>query len=287
MNYDFFTLLFDPNLSLLRDSVLFLLFISVAVGVSGSYITVSHSTYLAATIGHTILGGIGLSLYLSAISPLFSWFSPTLGSYLAGFFSLLCITLVERYFRENSDALFSLLWASGMAIGVLFMALSPTKISPDSYLLGDLLLITKGERNFALVWSAILLILLRLFYPYLNASLFDGEFLQAKGISLTAIRLTSRLALAITTIALTQGIGIILVVAVLSIPPMTVQPFCGSLKKTMLYSSLLFLFSGLISFYLGFQLNLPLAPLLVLLMGTLYLLSLPLRKRVLSQSTSK
>ncbi|MFA7671704.1 MAG: metal ABC transporter permease, partial [Sphaerochaetaceae bacterium] len=182
----FFEALFNPLMPFLRNALLAALLSSVLFGVLGTIVTVKRIASLAGAISHAVLGGIGLALFLSS-TQLVPSFSPMVGAILFALLAALIIGLVSLKAKQREDTVINAIWAIGMSLGVLFMAKTPGYTDPTSYLFGNILLVSSTDLWLMAVLDILLLIFIWLFYPQLEATSFDGEFAQVRGISTNVV----------------------------------------------------------------------------------------------------
>ncbi len=269
---DFWSLLFDPQISFLRNGFLFLILAAIPIGVVGSFHVVTKSTYFVSTVTHSSFGGIGLFLWLATLFPLFEKMQPIVGGYFWAIATMLALTLLEWRKVERLDALLSLIWSFSVALGITFMGLIKTRvIDPSRFLFGDILLITTGDLYVLFYLTLFILVLLLFYFPYVNLVAFDIEFAAVKQIATFKIQLFIRFISAIVLISMTQAVGIILVVALMSIPALIAQWYSKSLKQMMVMSSLVALVIGLISLVLSYFIQIASGPLFVICLTLTYL----------------
>ena len=152
---EFFHALTNPDMGFFRYAVLTGIIAGIAFGIVGTYVVVRRITYIAGAIAHCILGGIGIALYLQYKFQA-AWITPMGGAIVAALFSALVIGIVSMHWKQREDAVISAMWAVGMALGVLFIALTPGYQSAMSYLFGDILMVSKQDFYTVLVLDAII-----------------------------------------------------------------------------------------------------------------------------------
>lgn len=214
----------------LRHALLAGLLAAVACGVMGSYVVVRRMSYLAGGISHSCYGGIGLGYYLG--------FSPSLGA--AGFAVLaaLAIGLADRKLRQNAEMVISTIWAGGMALGVLFVALKPG-YAPDlsSYLFGNILFVPTVDLWLMAGLDLAILLVVGLLYRPFAAVAYDEEFAAVGNLPVLWLYLLQLVLVALTVVILVRVVGIILVIALLTIPAAIALQYVRSLKGMMLLAT--------------------------------------------------
>ena len=269
--FDFFRELNDPSLAFLRYALLAGLLASVSLGVVGSYVVTRRITYIAAAIAHSVLGGIGAALYLNVVGGQ-QWCDPMLGATAAALLAALVIGLVSIYSREREDTVIGAVWVIGMSVGLLFIAKTPGYNDPMSYLFGNILLITARDVWLVAAMGAAVVALGVGFYNKLLAVCFDEEFAALRGVRVKFYYLLLLCLTAITVVLLIRVVGIVLVIALVTLPAAIAGHFARRLWQMMILAvlfSMVFVTSGLA---VSYPTNLPSGPVIVLIAGAAYLL---------------
>lgn len=249
---------------------------SVACGVVGSFVVVKRITSLSGGLSHAAFGGVGLGYLLG--------FPPLLGA--AGF-SLLCglgIGLTYQRMRSALDTLVSIVWSAGMALGILFIALR-SGYPPDlmSYLFGSILFVSVDSVLMVGVLDIAILLSVFLCFAELQAICFDEEFARSLGLPVERLFLLLMALVSLAVVTLIKVVGIILVIALLTVPAATARLWVERLSVMMLLATLLgaACTTGglLLSYSLSDQLdvNVPPGPVIILLAVVLFAVSLALR----------
>ncbi len=268
----FFEALANPDMGFFRYAVLTGVVAGVAFGIVGTFVVVRRITYIAGAIAHCILGGIGVALYLQykIHAP---WITPMGGAIVAALLAAITIGMVSMHWKQREDAVISALWAVGMALGVLFIALTPGYQSAMSYLFGDILMVSRQDFHTVLGLDAVIVLLCLLFYHKFLAVCFDSDFARIKGVRVEFYYLLLLCLTALTIVLLISVVGLIMVIALLTLPAAISGHFTRRLWKMMLLSvilSILFTFAGL---GLSFQLNVPSGAVIIIIAGVCYLLT--------------
>ena len=244
---------------------------AVACGIVGVYVVVKKIVFISGGIAHASFGGIGLG-YLLGINPV-------LGAMVFTIASALGIGLVTRRTRLPEDTAIGILWAMGMALGVIFIGLSPG-YAPDlfSYLFGNILTVPVSDLILMLILDAVIIIIVFLFYKEFLFLSFDEEFSTVAGMPTERLYLLLLCLVALTVVVLIRVVGIILVIALLTIPAALARQFTHSLKKMMLLAVLagaVFTFLGL---WLSYLLDLASGATIILVSGTVLFISFGVAK---------
>jgi zinc transport system permease protein len=182
------------------------------------------------------------------------------------------VGLADRRVGSGIDTLVSMVWSVGMALGIVFVALAPG-YSPDltSYLFGSLLFVPwEYVAVAAAVDAAIVLAVLR-YHRVLEAVCFDEEFAEVAGVPAERVYLGLLALTALAIVTLIRVVGVILAIALLTIPPAAARPWVTSLRAMMVLSTALCGASTLGGLFLSwglsehFALSIPPGPLIILL----------------------
>lgn len=266
----FFSALFDPSMPFVRNAALAGLLSSVLFGVLGSIVTVKRIAGLAGAISHAVLGGIGMALFLSARG-IVPGMPPIVGALVFAVIAAALIGLVSLKAKQREDTVINALWAIGMSIGVLFIAKTPGYADPMSYLFGNILLVSGRDLVMLAILDIIVLALAVVFYPQIEASAFDEEFARTRGVPADAVFLGILTITALAVVLLQTFVGIVMVIAMLTLPAGTagyaVRNLAGMMGGAVLLS-VLFSISGLA---LSWTLDLPTGALVVVIAGAVFL----------------
>lgn len=243
-----------------QNALIASLLTAVVCGVVGSYIVVRRIVFISGGITHASFGGIGLGLYLG-INPLLS----AAGAAVLAAFSIGKMSETEGV-RE--DSAIASVWALGMALGVLFMTLTPGyTTSLPSYLFGNILLVTREDLGVLTVLALGLILLFSLRYRTILYLAFDRDFAATRGVTVVWWERGLLLVIAISMVLAIRTVGIMLLLSLLTLPQTIVGFFTADFKKIILGSILLSLLASvgglLLSYYV---LSVPSGVLIILLL---------------------
>lgn len=193
---------------------------SVSCGVVGPYVVTRRLVFLAGALAHIAIGGVGAAIYLSVVHPeIFGWLRPIHGGLASAVVAAPLLALLLHRMRERLDTLVGALWAVGMSIGILLIKITPgyhTELM--SYLFGNISFVTRRDLEFLAVLSAVVILTAAVFHRRFLALCLDDEQAELRGIPVLATDIVLFLLVAMTVIVLTQIVGLILVIALLSLP---------------------------------------------------------------------
>ena len=237
---------------------------SVACGIVGTYVVTKRIVFISGGIAHASFGGIGLG-YLAGISPV-------IGALLFALASALGMGWVIRRTTLPADTAIGILWAVGMALGVVFVGLSPG-YAPDlfSYLFGNILTVPVTDLLLMLILDAVIVAIVLLFYKEFLAFSFDEEYGTVSGIPVEALYMLLMCMIALTVVLLIRVVGIILVIALLTIPAALARRFTYNLRNIMVLAmifGMIFTFGGL---WLSYVFDIASGATIILLSGAVML----------------
>ncbi|MCL2800581.1 MAG: metal ABC transporter permease [Treponema sp.] len=269
MLLDFFEALANINFPFLRNALIAGLLSSILFGILGSIVTVRRIGSLAGAVSHAVLGGIGMALFLSSV---FTFnFPPILGALIFAALSAVIIGLVSLKSKQREDTVINAIWVIGMSLGILFLAKTPGYADPSAWLFGNILLISNMDIIFLAVLDVIAIILAKRFYAQIEASSFDAEFARTRGVPTEKIFLLLLGFTAIAIVLLQTFVGIVMVIAMLTLPAGCAGVFSRSLSSMMFFGCLFAAFFSVSGLVFGWIFDLPVGAMTVITAGILFL----------------
>lgn len=223
--------------------------VSFAAGIIGSLIVVNRMVFLAGGIAHTSYGGIGLAVYFGF--PIF------FGASLFAVGSALLIAALTLKKRHRMDTFIGLIWAVGMAIGVILVDLTPGyNVDLMSYLFGSILAVSSEDLWFMGVLLGIILTVVTVWYRDILAVSYDSEYASLRGVNVAFFYTLILILSALTVVIAIKIVGLILVIAMLTIPVYIAEKLSRSLFSMMFLSGLIATLFTLVGLWLSYTYNL-------------------------------
>ncbi|MFA6107886.1 MAG: metal ABC transporter permease [Candidatus Latescibacterota bacterium] len=215
----------------MRNALMAALLVSLACGIVGTFVVVKRIVFVSGGISHAAFGGIGLGYWLG-INPLLAVIP----------FSLLAafgLGLISRATRVSEDSAIGILWTIGMAVGILFVQLTPG-YAPDlmSYLFGSILTVPRADLVLMLALDLVILLVTVLLHREFIAVSFDEEFAAVVGVATRVTNVVLLCLVALSVVVLIRVVGVILVIALLTLPATIARQFTHHLGKLMALASL-------------------------------------------------
>ena len=256
-----------------RNALIAGLLASIACGVIGSFVVVKRMASLAGGISHAAFGGIGLGYFLG-IDPLAGAAAVALGTSAA-------TAWIRMKAHQHLDTLVGAVWATGMAAGILFIYITPG-FAPDlfSYLFGNILLVPRDTLLMMAVLTAGICGIVAILYPRLVAVTFDEEYASVMNLHPDQIMVILLLLTGLTVVMLIQIVGIILVIALLTLPAATARLFSHNMKTMIVSASLLGILFTTTGIWLSYAFDIPSGATIVIVSACVYFGALPLQHRL-------
>ncbi|MBK8944899.1 MAG: metal ABC transporter permease [Ignavibacteriae bacterium] len=247
----------------MQNAILASVLASIACGIIGTYIVIKRLVFLSGGISHSAYGGIGLGYLLS--------FNPIYGAVFSSLLGAIFVSVMRKNKLENEDTLIGIIWAFGMALGVLFIGLAPG-YAPDlmSYLFGNILTVSTSELILMGIADLIIMIFVSIFFKQFQSITFDEEYSKTIGLNVDFYYLLLFVLIALTLVLLIKLVGIILVVALLTIPAAISKMIAKSLKSMMILSIIFGLVFTIFGLLISYYLNLPSGSAIIILSVTGY-----------------
>jgi len=247
---------------------------SVACGVVGTYVITRRIGFIAGSIAHCVLGGLGVARYLTVVEG-WTWLHPLYGALAAALLAAITIGLVSLKAREREDTVIGAIWAVGMATGIVFISQTPG-YSQDlmGYLFGNILMVGHSELLLIAGLDGLVLVISVISYNRLAAVCFDAEFARVRGVNVEFHYILLLCLTALTVVILIDVVGIVMVIALLTLPVATAGKFVRSLWQMMVLGSVLCVLLTVGGLWLSYSLELPSGSTIILLAGLVYVVAL-------------
>jgi zinc transport system permease protein len=255
----------------MRNAHLASMWISLACGIVGTLVVLNRIVSLSGGIAHAAYGGVGLAYYLGQ--------DPMLGALLFSTVSALVMGTAHRKSKTGADTLIGVMWSIGMAVGIIFISLTPGyKANLMSYLFGSILAVSSNDLKLMALIAFVVLAFVILSYRSLLAISYDETFSTVRNVQVNLIYLSMLVLIGLTVVVSMRMVGLILVIALLSIPPAVARVFLKDMRGIMLLSFILSAIFCALGLVISFLTNIQTGPVIILLASTAYLISLLVRQ---------
>lgn len=255
----------------MQNAFLAAVLVSVACGLVGTYVVVKRIVFISGGISHAAFGGIGLGYFLGV--------NPILAAIPFSIASALLMGLTSKKVKVSEDTAIGILWSLGMAIGIIFINLTPGYV-PDlmSYLFGSILTVPTSDLVIMFILDIIIITLVYLLRREFQGISFDEEFSQVMGMHTTAIYLILLSLVALSVVVMIKVVGVILVIALLTIPAAIAKQYTYHLGRMMFISVILGMILTTGGLYISYLFNLASGATIVLVLGLGFFVSSIIQK---------
>ncbi len=216
----------------IQNAILAGVLISIAAGIIGSLVVVNKITFLAGGIAHSSYGGIGIAIYLG-LPVLF-------GATIFAIITAVIIAILTLNNRNRVDAIIGMMWAFGMAIGIVFVDLTPGyNVDLMSYLFGSIIAVSSDDILYMTILDIFIISIVVYFYKEILTVSYDSQFARLRGINVKFFYTLILILSALCVVAAIKAVGLILVIALITIPTYLAETFANKLSSMMILSSIL------------------------------------------------
>lgn len=249
-----------------QNALIGILIISIAAGIIGTYITTRRLVSISGGITHACFGGLGLGYYLG-ISPII----------MAGVFAVVASFGVEwlaQRHRVREDSAIAVVWALGMAIGVLFIFLTPGYVPElNSFLFGNILTISTADIIAFGVYTVVLAALFAVYGRQIVMIAFDRDFARIAGLPVKSISTIMTVMIALAIVLTIRMVGIMLLLSMLSLPPMIAEIFSSRFNRIMALATVISAVTCVTGIITSACIDVPCSAVIVILQVIAYALS--------------
>jgi len=232
------------------NSLLAGIFASISCGIIGTYIVTRRMVFLSGGITHASFGGIGMGYFFG--------FNPVIAAAVFAVFSALGIEFLSKKTDVREDSVIGILWSLGMAIGIIFIFITPG-YAPNlmTYLFGSILTVSSLDIILMFILSVVIILLFTFFYRTILFVAYDQEFAQTHNLPVNFINNLLISLVALTIVLNIKVVGIILVISLLTIPQSIANLFTNEFKNIIILSIVIGLFGALMGLLISYQVNIP------------------------------
>ncbi len=250
----------------IQNAIISAFLLSVITGFIGSYIVVRRLVFLSGGITHASFGGIGIAWYFGL--------NPILGASVFSVFSALGLEYLSQGRTLREDSAIGMLWSFGMAIGILFVFLTPG-YAPNlmSFLFGSILTISQTDILLLLILATLTLVFFVAFYYPILFVAFDSDFAKTQNVPVKFISYSLAVLIALSIVFAIRAVGIILIISLLTIPANIANIVTHRFRRIIVLSALISLFSIVAGIAISFRLNVPSGATIIITMMAFYLIA--------------
>jgi len=234
----------------LRNALYAAILVSIVAGIIGTYITSRRLVFLSGGITHASFGGIGIAYYMGI--------NPIIGAVIFSILSAFGIEALSHRKNIREDSAIGILWAFGMAVGIIFIFLTPG-YAPNllSFLFGSILTVTNTDLLYLAILNVVVILFFTIFYRSILYFAFDAEFARTQKMPVRFLNYILITFIAIAIVLSIRIVGIILLISLFTIPPATANTFTHHFGRLIFWSILLSFLGSFIGLMLSYSINIP------------------------------
>lgn len=238
--------------------------ISIAAAIIGTYIITRRLVAISGGVTHACFGGLGLGYFLGV--------SPVAMAAVFAVASSVGVEWLSSRMRIREDSAIAVVWAIGMAIGVLFVFLTPGYVPElNSFLFGNILNISDGDLWAFGIYLAVLLVFFCSSYQKIIACAFDRDFAQVNGLKVRLINYTMTVMVAVCIVLTIRLVGIMLLMSMLTLPQMVAETFFHRFKTMAVASVVVSVTCCVAGLFLAAAIDVPCSAVIVILLAGVFI----------------
>lgn len=232
----------------------------VACGIVGTYVVSRRMVFLSGGITHASFGGIGIAYYLGL--------NPIGGAMFFAILAALGIEWAGAKGRIREDSAIGIVWSVGMAIGLLFIFSTPG-YAPNlmSFLFGDILIVSSSNIVALVVLVVVLLVVMALIGRPIIYATFDREYARSQGVRADLLLGLMTVLTSITIVFSIRIVGIVLLISLLTIPPVIAGCFSKSYMKIASLASIFATIGNVVGLWVAYKMDFPVGATTIILLA--------------------
>jgi zinc transport system permease protein len=233
-----------------RNAVASAVLTSLLAAMVGTYIVSRKIVFISGGVTHASFGGIGMAYFFGL--------NPFLGAAVFAILSALGIEWISQKGKVREDSAIAILWSLGMALGIIFVFLTPG-YTPNlmSFLFGNILSVGAEELYFLLFFCLLTAVLFTVYYRPLLHTAFDPEFSKIMGLPVMFFRFAMSVIIALAIVISIRSVGIILVLSLFTIPQITAMLFTRNFAAIIPLSAMWGILGSLTGLMVSYLIDIP------------------------------
>ena len=247
----------------MQNAIMGVILVSIASAIIGTYIVTRRMVFISGGITHACFGGLGLGYFLG-VSPILTAMIFAVGSGLG-------VEWLTGKNKVREDSAIGVIWGLGMAIGTIFIFMTPGYVQElNSFLFGSILTISYPDLIAFAVFTAVLILMFSLFFRTIIACGFDPDFARTLRLPVKLINGLMIVMVSVCIVLTIRMIGIMLLMSLFTIPQIIAELYYTQYKKIMVTSVIVCVCSGLLGLFTAFFLDVPVSATIVLTLVAVY-----------------
>ena len=251
------------NYTFFQNALMGALLVSILCGIVGTYIVVRRLVFISGGITHASFGGLGLGFFMG-------W-NPVFTASVFAILSAFGVQWLSKREDVREDSAIAVFWSFGMALGILFIFLTPGYMpGMTEFLFGNILTITRTDLTIYLVLTVVAALFFLFFFRSILYIAFDSEFAKTRHLPVRFIEYSMMFFIALTIVLSIRLIGIVLLMSMLTVPQMTANLFTKNFARMAFLSVAFAVLASVSVLFLSYVMNVPSGALIILVSISLY-----------------
>ncbi len=234
----------------LTNALLASILSGLVCGIIGTYIVARRTVFLSGGITHASFGGIGIAYYFGA--------NPILGAAIFAVLSALGIEWVSDREKMREDSAIGIMWSVGMAVGIIFIYMTPGYV-PNlmSFLFGNILTVTGGDLAALGILAAVLVTVFSVAWHQIVFAAFDRQFARSRGVPVSFISYAMAVLVALAIVFSIKTVGIVLLISLLTLPAVIANIFTKSYGRITVWAVMFGIIGNIAGLVISYYMNIP------------------------------
>ena len=223
---------------------------AITCGIVGSYVVARRMVFLSGGITHASFGGLGVAIFAGV--------NPLLGALIFASLSSVGVEYASRSGRIREDSAIGIIWSVGMAIGALFMSLTPGyAVELPSYLFGSISLVDRADIKWLIALMVVVVIGAIVWGRRIMYMTFDEDYARSQGVPVTTMAYLMSIVVAVTIVLSIKVMGIVLLMSLVTIPTVVANTLTKDYRLITLLAVGTAIVCNIAGFVMSYEIELP------------------------------
>ncbi len=252
--------------SFFSNALVSVVLISICAAIIGTYIITRRLVAISGGITHACFGGLGMGYFFGI--------NPIAAAAVVAVLSSVGVEWMSSRFRLREDSAIAVIWSLGMAVGVLFVFMTPGYVPElNAFLFGNILTVSVADLVTFGIYTAILIAFFALYFRQIVVCAFDRDFATVIGMHTRFISYAMTVLVAVCIVLTIRLVGIMLLMSMLSLPMMTAEIFYHRFRPIMILSAVISLLTSVAGLMMSAIVDVPCSAMIVLIMAGVFIIA--------------
>lgn len=256
----------------MKNAFIAILIITPLFGLLSTMVVSNKMSFFADSLGHGAFTGITVGILLGGIDPM--W-----GATLFSVCFAIAITIIKNKGTSSTDTIIGVFSSTSIALGLVLMSFSSSLSKFSSYLVGDLLSISKGEIILLIFVFITVIILWALIFNKLLVTSLNTSLANSRGMNTLLIEIIFTCTIAVIVTITIRWVGLLIINSLLVLPAAAARNISKNVRQYHLFSVLIAIFSGITGLIISYYLNTVTGATIVLVSSAIFFITLIVRRK--------